>query len=365
MAEDLAEIDLGAVNFTAAETVLASAHGMTASAFRYASGVAALRLRNSRGSVVLLPFHGQQIWDAEFLGRRLTMKTMFDEPVDTGDYLGNYGGFFLHCGLMAMGNPGAADSHPLHGEIPNASYQQASLLIGQVDGVPCMGLAGTRTQRTAFTAHYRATPRLLLQRDASWLDMTLSVRNLFHRPMSLMYLAHINFRPADGGTLHDAVPDDPRHIRLRTTLPTFFTPSDGFKAMIAELSADPARHRHIVAGRPVDPELVMGLDYPAGPDGIVHTLMEHPDGSGDFVSHHPAELPRAVRWMTRTEDQDAIGIVLPATAEADGFTAENAKGNVKWLGFDESWSCRLRFGALDRTATASLKQEIAAARSPR
>lgn len=362
MAGDETVINLNAVEFTMAETVLANLGGMTASVFRYRSGVKALRIRNARGSILLLPYHGQQMWDAEFLGRTLTMKTMFDEPIDTPNYLDNYGAFFLHCGMTAMGNPGPEDNHPLHGEIPNAKFHTAQLIIGRDDGGPYMALTGSYEHRMAFTWHYLATPLVKLRANDTFVDLSLTVRNLFHRPMSLMYLAHINFRPADGGTLIDAVPDNNTSIRLRTTLPDIFKPSQAFTDMIAEMSADISKHRNIVKGRAIDPELVMGMDFSPGASGEAHTLMQHADGTGDFVTHRPSELPRAVRWMTRTGDQDAIGIVLPSTAEANGFTAENARGNVKFLDFGESWQCNLRFGALDAAATKALKAKIEAQR---
>ena len=84
-----------------------------------------------------------------------------------------------------------------------------------------------------------------------------------------------------------------------------------------------------------------------------------------MVSHRPAELPRAVRWMTRTADQDAMGLALPSTAEADGYTAEKAKGNVKSLVFQEEWRCSLSFGALDKAQTAALQSQIEAIRKAR
>ncbi len=362
MATEPAVIDLGQLHFPSAETTLARHGGLTASIFRYPSGVAALRLRNGAGVITLLPYHGQQIWDAEFLGRRLTMRSMFDEPVDTGDYLKNYGAFLLHCGATAMGNPGPGDTHPLHGELPNAKYQKAALLIGEDEHGPFMGLTGSYQHKVAFTGNYMATPLLTLYAGATRVEMELSIRNLFHRPMDFMYLAHLNFRPADGGILLDTVPDGAQHIRVRSKLPEFFTPTASHVQLIAELKVDPARHRAIAAGRAIDPELVMGLDYQAGADGLAHSLQIHPDGSSDVVSHRPAELPRAVRWMTRTGDQDAMGLVLPSTAEADGYTAEKAKGNVKSLAFQEEWRCRLSFGALDRAQTETLRSEIEAIR---
>lgn len=362
MATAPAVIDLGHLHFPSAETELASHCGMTASIFRYHSGVAGLRIRNGAGEITLLPYHGQQIWDAEFLGRRLTMRSMFDAPVETGDYLGNYGAFLLHCGASAMGNPGPEDTHPLHGELPNAKYQSAALVLGEDELGPFMGLTGTYHHKVAFTSNYVATPLLKLHAGASRIQMELSIRNLFHRPMNLMYLAHINFRPVDGGVLVDTVPDDAQHIRVRSKLPDFFTPTESHLQMIAELKTDPARHRFIAADRAIDPELVMGLDYLGGADGLAHSLQVHPDGTSDVLSHRPAELPRAVRWMTRTGDQDAMGLALPSTAEADGFTAEKAKGNVISLAFQQEWRCSYSFGALDKLQTEALQSQIAAIR---
>ena len=52
----------------------------TVTAFRYASGVEGLRVENARGYLVILPWLGQMIWDAEFDGHDLTMRNMFSEP---------------------------------------------------------------------------------------------------------------------------------------------------------------------------------------------------------------------------------------------------------------------------------------------
>ncbi len=66
--------------FGETESVLASYSGLSASTFRYRSGVLGLRLANEQGHLSLLPFQGQQIWDAEFRGRKLAMKSIFAEP---------------------------------------------------------------------------------------------------------------------------------------------------------------------------------------------------------------------------------------------------------------------------------------------
>lgn len=121
--------------FAELEKTLAEVDGIAASIFRYPSGVAALRLKNAIGEIVVLPFQGQQVWDAQFYGRTLTMKSMFDQPYPTQTYLQTYGGFVVHCGATAMGVPEAGDNHPLHGELPNAPYLNAALLIGKMSVV--------------------------------------------------------------------------------------------------------------------------------------------------------------------------------------------------------------------------------------
>ena len=120
-------IELYKDTFGDVERPLCEMGGISVSTFRYPSGIEALRVSNARGEIVILPFKGQQIWRAKFDGRELTMKSMFDEPVATTDYLKTYGGFLIHCGLTGLGAPGPNDDHPLHGELPNAPFQKAWL----------------------------------------------------------------------------------------------------------------------------------------------------------------------------------------------------------------------------------------------
>jgi hypothetical protein len=63
--------------------------------------------------------------------------------------------------------------------------------------------------------------------------------------------------------------------------------------------------------------------------------------------------------MTRNADQDALGLFLPGTAEADGYTAEKAKGNVKVMAALTSFRCALRFGALTKEQAADMQAKIA------
>jgi hypothetical protein len=89
----------------------------------------------------------------------------------------------------------------------------------------------------------------------------------------------------------------------------------------------------------------------------------HPDGQADFVSYHSADFDHAVRWISRSDGRDALGLLLPSTAEPDGYTAEEAKGNLKMLASQSVASFAVEFGALDRQEAAALREKIAVAAS--
>jgi hypothetical protein len=358
MLSEPAVIQLQPEQFIAGERPLARHAGLLATVFRYPNGVAGLRIANDCGHVDLLPFQGQQIWDAVFHGRRLTMGSMFDQPLPTDDFMRGYGAFFLHCGATAMGDPGPGDSHPPHGELPNARYEDAQLLIGEDEAGPFMGLTGRYRHRVAFSHHYIAEPAVKLHAGSGRVAAGMRIRNLRHSPMELMYLAHINFRPIAGAILIDGVA--PGHIRVRPGLPPPFVPSPEHQALIARMTAAPEGHRRIDGGLTVDPELLLFLDCRADAEGWSHALQLLPDGAADFVSHRPDQLDHALRWLCQTPSEQALGLLLPATAEADGYTAEKAKGNVRLLPPNAEFRCDLEFGALTTAEAAAMRKRIEA-----
>jgi hypothetical protein len=322
-------------------------HGpLVASAFRYASGVCALRLKNEQGQLILLPFQGQQIWSAEFGERNLTMRSMFSAPHATRDYLQNYGGFLLHCGATAMGVPAGADTHPLHGELPNAPYDAAWLDAGADESGPFLALAGAYQYTVAFNTNYVARPEVRLYAGATTFAINMTIENLKRTPMDLMYLAHINFRPVDNGRLVYSAPSTPDCVRVRTSIPSHVHPLPGYVEFIEELKTHPERHEVLVPGLGFDPEVVFFIKYRVDADGWAHSLQIHPDGSADWISHRPDQLDHGVRWICRTPDQDALGICLPATAEPEGYHAEQAKGNIRSLPGGASVRFEMRAGYL-------------------
>jgi hypothetical protein len=126
-----------------------------------------------------------------------------------------------------MGNPGPTDTHPLHGELPNAHYQQAALVAGSDTECPFMALTGLYRHTLAFKHNYSAEPMVKLHANSSQVQLELTVAPETHTPMELMYLAHINFGPVDDAVLIDtadweaygkatqALANDVEHTKLR------------------------------------------------------------------------------------------------------------------------------------------------------
>jgi hypothetical protein len=340
------------------ETLLVEAGEFKAATFTFGSGVCGLRMSNAVGEIVMLPWQGQQIWSAAFYGRELTMVSMFDEPVHTQSYLETYGAYLLHCGATAMGAPGAEDSHPLHGELPNAPYREAFVEVGEDADGSYMALGGLYRHTVAFTCNYTAEPRVKLRAGSGVLDISLCLTNLMTNPMDWMYLAHINFRPVEQARLVYSSPCDPEHVRVRRSVPAHITTPHGYRAFLDELAADPAKHHTFSGDLPFNPEVCLYLDYVADADGWAHSMQVLPDGSADYVAHRPEQLDHAIRWISNTGDQAAMGLILPATAEPEGRNAEAKKGNIKTLQGGESITIQMKAGAVRADDAADLTKTI-------
>ena len=352
------KIHLTTAMFSPRERVLIEAGPLTASTFQFERGVQGLRFQNGAGELVLLPFQGQQIWSASFGGRNITMKSMFSEPNPTRDYLSTYGGFLLHCGATAMGVPSKEDTHPVHGELPNAPYQQAWVEVGEDDGGQYLALGGEYQHTVAFSFNYVAHPLVKLYAGAQRCQIGMTVTNLKRTPMEFMYMAHVNFCPVDNGRLVYSAHCTPETVTVRKSIPSHVRPTPAYIAYLKELAQHPERHNLLVPELAFDPEVVLNINYLADAEGWAHSLQIHPDGNADYIRHRPAQLDKGVRWICRTPDQDALGLVLPSTAEAEGYTAEKAKGNVKIIGPQASFTCEMEAGVLDVAGTATMEQKI-------
>jgi hypothetical protein len=113
-----------------------------------------------------------------------------------------------------------------------------------------------------------------------------------------------------------------------------------------ELEQHPERHHLLSPDLAFDPEIVFTIDYLADNAGWAHTMQLYPDGSADYIRHRPSQLDKGVRWICRTLDQDALGMVLPATAEPEGYHAEKAKGHIKIIPAGGSYTVEMEAGVL-------------------
>lgn len=349
-------IELRDAMFGEAEKTLVEMGGFHVSTFRYASGVAALKLTNKRGHLIILPFKGQQIWRCVLDGRDLSMKSMFDEPVDTRNYLETYGAFFIHCGMSVMGVPGPDDKHPLHGEMPNAPFQKSWLICDEKTATITLG--GSYHYAVAFTVNYLATSSITLGENDAVFDIRLNVENLKSSPMELMYLAHANFRPVDHGELVYSAPYTKDSVRVRQSIPSHIKPKAGYREFIDQLAKTPELHHVLKPGLAFDPEIVFFIDMEADKQGFAHAMLKRPDGMADYIRYRPDQAAKCVRWICRTGEQDAIGMAFPSTAEPEGYTAEKAKGNLVELAGGAHWTIDMRLGSLTAAEVQLLSKEI-------
>jgi hypothetical protein len=347
-------IDLQNAMFDAKETQLLTAGATTVTTFRYRSGVAALRVTTPRMELIILPFKGQQIWRASFDKVDVTMGSMFPEPVETQTYLETYGAFLLHCGLTAIGGPSSEDTHPLHGELPNAPLQEAWLEVKD----DALVVGGSYRYTVAFTVNYLATLQITVPADAANVDVSVHVDNLRKSPMELMYLAHANFRPVDMGELIYSAMPTPDTVRVRQSIPSHISPPPGYAEFLDELAQTPERHHVLSPDLAFDPEVVFELDMLADPDGWAHALQRHPDGTADFISYVQAQGPCATRWICRTPDQQGLGMAFPSTAGVEGFIAEKAKGRIVDVPPQGTWDISMRMGRLNVPETKAMAEKI-------
>lgn len=351
---NLVRVNLTPAMFGQCEKKLLENGSLNVFIFTYESGVNALRITSPRGEIIVLPYQGQQIWSAKFDDRELTMRSMFNQPNPTQQYLQNYGGFLLHCGFTSMGVPGPGDTHPLHGELPNAPYRDVFIEAGRDESGNYLCVGGKYKHTVAFNVNYLAEPRLTIRENSALVNVKMNFTNLKNTPMTYMYLAHANFRPVDNSRLLYSARCTPEHVRVRMSIPSHVHPFPGFTDFLGELQQHPELHHLLMPELKFDPEVVFYIDYLTDSQGWAHSLQVHPHGSADYIRHRPDQLDKGVRWICRTADQDALGLVLPATAEPEGYLAEQAKGNLRTLPGGESFFFEIELGALNPDETQSI-----------
>lgn len=348
-------------DFTDRERELLTHGNIQVSAFRYSSGVEALKIRNRKGYIISLPFQGQQIWRAHFLGKDLTMKGTMEEPKPTTEYLKTYGGFLYHCGVSAFGVPQKDDTHPLHGETPNIPYEKAYLDCGEDEGGKYLSVGGVLDYNIAFTRHYQFHPECRLYEDASVLKIDVTIENLRTEPMEYMYLCHINFRPVDGAELIYSAKKDREHIKVQKRIAAGVPAEQAEKLMrfMDAVQENPEIHDSVGApGEIYDPEICFAIRYQGDENHRAYTLQYEKGAGACYVSHPTDVLPIGVRWISRTGSEDAMGMVLPATAEHLGYSNAKRAGMVKTLNKGEPLHFTIEAGYLDDAQAQGIIEKI-------
>ena len=345
--------------FTEKEFLLAEEGGLRAVAFRYSTGIEALRIENSRGYFVILPYQGQQLWDIHFDGRDLKMITGIREPRQTDRFLKTYGGFLYHCGIRSMGAPDA--EHPEHGDLPNCRYDAAWLEAGTDESGAWMEVGGAVEYRIAFTYECRFSPRCRLSAGKATVEVGAELENLRREPMEYAYLCHINFRPFDGGALYDTASRDPAEVTVHRVIPEDLS-ADAKKALgdyMDALEKDPSVMDKVgAAGQCYFPEICFTMRYKTDADGRGYTVQRLPEGGACYVCHPADQFPYGIRWISRTGTEASMGMILPATCEHLGYRYAKEHGQIRLLPPQGKRSYSLELGFLTEEEAAPVIEKI-------
>lgn len=348
--------------FTEKEKTIYSNGNLSASLFIYDTGVKAVKIKNSKGSATILPYMGQMIWRADFNGKELTMKSIYDQPANAKITYGEtYGCFLMHCGLTAMGNPTAEDTHLPHGELPIAKYDSVYIVTGSDEKGDYVGVSGVYSTKSAFETNYDFSPIVKLYDGATYFDIEVNFTNNKDVPLEYYYLCHINHRPVDGATLSYTA--DRSKIKVNHEVPENYFNAEGAKATndyLDRLDKDPSIMDNVGAeGQSYQPEIVFGTtSYKGDENGYAYTMQINPDKTATFVMHKPEELPYGVRWIARTQDEDAIGMVLPATAEHFGRIYCQKNNQQRYLKKGETVTYHMRTGLLNAEEAEKMQAKI-------
>ena len=244
-------------------SILASNHAPETriSTFKYDNGIEAIHVRQNKVlDMIILPYQGHQIWSLDYYRQyrsstsssnynvnnnnkthnfedyhSIGMKSMFDSPnkVNSSDqwgYLTTYGAFFIHCGILAMGAPGDNDKHGLHGEISNGAFDNTTF-IDIDEKTNELTFRGIRTDQACFDHSYKFISKHCININPfvananannnsnnnsngltvddfrrygnfeNLIKTNVEIENYYTKDLSVMYLAHINFRPELNGQL--------------------------------------------------------------------------------------------------------------------------------------------------------------------
>ena len=341
------EISLERSYFTQISKMVLKSEEMSAELFSYDTGVEAIRLRNQRGEVVVLPYLGQMIWSSTMDQVPLQMGSHIQKPRMTSDLLATYGCLMYHSGILRNGNPGPGDTHALHGEMPCATMDKAGLAVGEDAKGPWLAVTGKCEYVRAFGDHYLASPSVKIRPASGMFEVTMRVQNLSAEPMDLMYMCHANFAFPPNAQVIQPNRFSSGETAIRQSIPAIVTSDEAYVRRIAEMAQDPSPAQWLNDATQYDPELVFYLKgLKAGSDGLTRSMLKRTQKDAFCVRHDPRSFGHAIRWMLSNSKVQVCGLSMPATCEVEGYTMEKKKGHVKTLPSGESTCFSVELGYL-------------------
>jgi hypothetical protein len=148
-------------------------------------------------------------------------------------------------------------------------------------------------------------------------------------------------------------------MELRYSLPNTVQADNNFRVFLNKIQSNIQTTEHINEEDVYEPEVVFFIKEPkVDKEGWAHYLYIHPDGSADYTSYKPSELDHCARWIVRTKNKQALGLALPATADAEGYLSEKDKGNIKTISPKNFFETAFRIGYVKSENVASMEQRI-------
>lgn len=331
------------------------------SLFQYDTGVCVAELCNKVGSIIVLPFNGQMIWDAVFWEKSIKAKTMFEKPHQSLDFRDTYGCYLMHCGPRRIGFD-EDNIHPLHGELPFANYESAWLTIGEDRRGQYIGISGEYRFDNEFSprsGHYTAVPECRLYEDSSVLDIMMTIKNLSNDPMEFMYLFHVNNQAKPKGRFVQSCKCNSTNMRLLRPEPQDPMPEASIK-LREGLIKDIEHNGTIMEDAEYAPEFtIMFSNLREDEEAYFHFMQIDSEGGADYTGIKKGEVIRYFeRWWSRTKDRSVCSLASPSTCRTNGYRIQKEAGNVITVGGGESISMAIRIGYLQKAEAEKLEKKI-------
>lgn len=296
--------------------------------FKYASGVEAIELINSRGKIIVLPYMGQMIWRVEFDNIDLTMKNMFSQPRKTDNMLDTYGCFAFHSGLLANGCPSSEDTHPMHGEFCCVNLDSTWLEINDNEVRVC----GEYEYCQGFGYKYLARPNVSLKANATNINISMQVKNLTSIEMPLQYMCHINHNYVENGEFIANIPDSA--FKLRESIPSHIKPTPEWFNYTDKIKRMQQQGKTLTKlGNPTlyNTEVVFLADNLKDYTDEVIVEVNSPQGYGFKTQFSTKDFNYGTRWIMYTDDQQVSSCIIPGTCRPEGYLAAKKAGSLIML----------------------------------